>query len=230
MRVLVVEDDKPVADFVRRGLEAEQYAVDVAQDGEEGRRRVRECDYDLLVLDLNLPRTDGFEVLRSLRARNASTPVLILTVRTQVEERVKGLDLGADDYLPKPFAFAELAARVRALLRRSDRSPEVTLRAADLELNRVTRTVIRGGREIGLTRREFALLEYLLRNQGRCVTRAMVVQDVWHYASDTLTNVVDVYINYLRTKVDKGFEAKLIHTIRGVGYQLSEMPEEEEAA
>jgi DNA-binding response OmpR family regulator len=230
MRVLLVEDDKPVADFVRRGLEAEQYAVDVAQDGEEGQRRVRECDYDLLVLDLNLPRTDGFEVLRSFRLRNASTPVLILTVRTQVEERVKGLDLGADDYLPKPFAFAELAARVRALLRRSDRSPEVTLRAADLELNRVTRTVIRGGREIDLTRREFALLEYLLRNQGRCVTRAMVVQDVWHYTSDTLTNVVDVYINYLRTKVDKGFEAKLIHTIRGVGYQLSEMPEEEEAA
>jgi DNA-binding response OmpR family regulator len=230
MRVLVVEDDKPVADFIRRGLEAEQYAVDVAQDGEEAERKVMECDYDLLVLDLNLPRTDGFEVLRSLRARNASTPVLILTVRTQIEDRVKGLDLGADDYLPKPFAFVELAARVRALLRRSDRSPEVTLRVADLALNRVTRTVTRGGREIDLTRREFALLEYLLRHQGRCVTRAMVVQDVWHYTSDTLTNVVDVYINYLRAKVDRGFQPKLIHTIRGVGYQLGEMPEEKEAA
>jgi DNA-binding response OmpR family regulator len=229
MRVLLVEDDKPVAEFVRRGLEGEQYAVDVAQDGEEAQRKVRECDYDLLVLDLNLPRGDGFQVLRSLRARGASTPVLILTVRSAVEDRVKGLNLGADDYLPKPFAFVELAARVRALMRRSGRPSDVILRVADLELDRMARTVTRGGREIVLTPREFALLEYLLRNQGRCVTRTMIVQDVWHYTSDTLTNVVDVYINYLRTKVDRDFEPKLIQTIRGVGYQLSEASEVEAA-
>jgi DNA-binding response OmpR family regulator len=228
MSVLLVEDDKPVAEFVRQGLEAEQYTVDVAHDGEEAQGKLMECDYDLLVLDLNLPRVDGFAVLRSLRARKASTPVLILSVRTEVEDRVRGLNLGADDYLPKPFAFVELAARVRALLRRS--SPlDATLRVADLQLDRMTRTVTRGGREINLTPREFALLEYLLRNQGCCVTRAMIVQDVWHYTSATLTNVVDVYINYLRTKVDRSFEAKLIHTIRGVGYLLGEVKEAEAA-
>jgi DNA-binding response OmpR family regulator len=228
MRVLLVEDDKSVAEFVRRGLEAEQYAVDVAQDGEEAQRKLMGRDYNLLVLDLNLPRRDGFDVLRSLRAQEVSTPVLILTVRSAVEDRVKGLNLGADDYLPKPFAFVELAARVRALLRRS-RSSDSTLRVADLQLDRMTRTVTRGGREISLTPREFSLLEYLLRNQGRCVTRAMAAQDVWHYASNTLTNVVDVYINYLRSKVDRGFDIKLIHTIRGVGYLLSEASEEEAA-
>ena len=229
MGILLVEDDKSVAEFVRQGLEGEQYVVDVAQDCEEAQRKLMECDYDLLVLDLNLPRGDGFDVLRSLRARKASTPVLILTVRSEVEDRVKGLNLGADDYLPKPFAFVELAARVRALLRRSGRPPDVILRVADLELDRMKRTVARGGREINLTPREFALLEYLLRNQYRCVTRAMIVQDVWHYTSTTLTNVVDVYINYLRTKVDRGFETKLIHTIRGVGYSLSEVKEAEAA-
>jgi DNA-binding response OmpR family regulator len=229
MRVLLVEDDKPVAEFVRRGLEAEQYAVDVAQDGEEAQRKVRECDYDLLVLDLNLPRGDGFDVLRSLRARTSSTPVLILSVRSGVEDRVKGLNLGADDYLPKPFAFVELAARVRALIRRGSRPSEVILRIADLELDRMARTVTRGGRQIALTPREFALLEYLLRNRGRCVTRAMIVQDVWHYSAHTLTNVVDVYINYLRSKVDRDFGPKLIQTVRGVGYQLSEARQVEAA-
>jgi DNA-binding response OmpR family regulator len=228
MGVLLVEDDKSVAEFVRQGLEGERYAVDVAQDGEEAQRKLMERDYDLLVLDLNLPRRDGFDVLRSLRAQKARTPVLILTVRSAVEDRVKGLNLGADDYLPKPFAFVELAARVRALLRRST-SSDSTLRVADLQLDRMTRTVTRGGHEINLTPREFALLEYLLCNQGRCVTRTMIVQDVWHYASTVLTNVVDVYINYLRTKVDRDFEPKLIHTIRGVGYTLSEVREAEAA-
>jgi len=228
MGVLLVEDDKPVAEFVRRGLEAEEYIVDVAGDGEEAQRKLAERDYDLLVLDLNLPRGDGFDVLRSLRAQKARTPVLILTVRSAVEDRVNGLNLGADDYLSKPFAFVELAARVRALLRRSSPA-DVALRVADLQLDRMTRTVTRGGREISLTPREFALLEYLLRNQGRCVTRAMIVQNVWHYASATLTNVVDVYINYLRTKVDRGCEPKLIYTIRGVGYTLSESKEAEAA-
>lgn len=229
MRVLLVEDDKPVAEFIRRGLEAEHYEVDLTEDGEEAESLAMKSDYDLLVLDLNLPRQDGLTVLRSLRARKVFTPVLILTVRGQVEDRVKGLDLGADDYLPKPFAFAELAARARALMRRASRPSEVTLRLADLELDRITRTVTRGGRKINLTSREFALLEYLLSNQHRCVTRAMIMQEVWNCTSDTLTNVVDVYINYLRNKVDTGFRPKLIRTIRGVGYLLSEKEEVEAA-
>jgi DNA-binding response OmpR family regulator len=220
--VLLVEDDESVAEFVRQGLEAEQYAVDVALDGEDAERRLSEGDYDLVVLDLNLPGVDGFEVLRFLRTRKACMPVLILTVRDQVEDRVKGLDFGADDYLPKPFAFVELAARVRALLRRRSDYPERVLRVADLALDRMTRTVLRGAREINLTPREFALLEYLLHNRGNCVTRAMIVQDVWHYNSATMTNVVDVYINYLRAKVDRDSDLKLIHTIRGVGYVLDE--------
>jgi DNA-binding response OmpR family regulator len=229
MDVLLVEDDKLVAEFVRQGLEGEHYAVDVVQDGEEAERKLTARSYDLVVLDLNLPHVDGLDVLRFLRGRRASTPVLILTVRGAVEDRVKGLDLGADDYLPKPFAFTELAARVRALVRRNGRHAERILRIADLELDRMTRTVTRRGREISLTPREFALLEYLLRNQGRCVTRAMAAREVWHHDSAVLTNVVDVYINYLRAKVDRDFEPKLIQTIRGVGYTLSESEEVEAA-
>lgn len=229
MRVLLVEDDEPVAESVRRGLEAEDYAVEVARDGEEAEWMAKDKHYDLVILDLNLPRQDGFAVLGSLRARKDSTPVLILTVRRKVEDRVRGLDLGADDYLPKPFAFVELAARVRALTRRNNPPPMVTLRVGNLELNRIERTVTRDGREINLTSREFALLDYLVSNQGRPVTRAMIIRDVWHYASDVLTNVADVYINYLRKKVDKGFERELIHTIRGAGYMLSEVQKEEAA-
>jgi len=226
MRILLAEDDVPVARFVRKGLEAEHYAVDVAADGEEAQFMIEEFDFDLVILDLNLPRVDGLEVLKHARARKASLPILILTARSGIEARVKGLDLGADDYLGKPFSFIELAARVRALLRRNNQPAEVKLRVADLEMDRVERRITRAGRHIELTPREFTFLEYLMRNAGRCVTRAMIIEHVWNFSFDTMTNVVDVYINYLRKKIDQGFEPKLIHTIRGAGYQLGKKSSE----
>jgi two-component system, OmpR family, copper resistance phosphate regulon response regulator CusR len=222
MRVLIAEDDKPVASFVQKGLEAEQYAVDIAQDGDEAQFMVNQFEYDLAVLDLTLPRIDGLDVLKHIRDSKPTMPVLILTGRNRVEDRVKGLDLGADDYLTKPFSFSELSARVRALLRRSSMPAEVVLRVADLALNRVERSVKRGDKAIEMTPKEFALLEYLMRNVGRCVTRAMIIEHVWNLSFDTMTNVVDVYINYVRKKVDQDFEVKLIHTVRGVGYQIGE--------
>jgi DNA-binding response OmpR family regulator len=220
MRVLLVEDDKPVASFLKKGLEAEHYAVDLAEDGEQAQHLADEYQYDIVVLDIGLPKVDGLEVLKHIRAGKTAVPILMLSSRRQVEDRVLGLDLGADDYLPKPFAFSELAARTRSLLRRSQRSPETNPSFEDLELNRVERTVKRGGKPIDLTPKEFALLEYLLQNAGRCVTRAMIIEHVWNLSFDTMTNVVDVYVNYLRKKVDHGFEPRLIHTVRGVGYQL----------
>lgn len=222
MRVLIAEDDKPVASFVQKGLEAEQYAVDVAQDGDEAQFMVNQFDYDLAVLDLSLPRVDGLDVLKHIRESKPALPVLILTGRNRVEDRVKGLDLGADDYLTKPFSFSELSARVRALLRRAAQPAQVVLRVGDLELNRVERTVKRAGQAIELTPKEFALLEYLMRNAGRCVTRAMIIEHVWNLTFDTMTNVVDVYINYLRKKVESGHEHKLIRTVRGVGYHIGD--------
>ena len=222
MRVLIAEDDKPVANFVQKGLEAEQYAVDVAQDGDEAQFMVGQFDYDVAVLDLTLPRVDGLDVLKHIRETKPALPVLILTGRNRVEDRVKGLDLGADDYLTKPFSFSELSARVRALMRRAAQPAEVILRVDNLELNRVERTVKRAGHPMELTPKEFALLDYLMRNAGRCVTRAMIIEHVWNLSFDTMTNVVDVYINYLRKKVDSGYEKKLIRTVRGVGYQIGE--------
>ncbi len=222
MRVLIAEDDKPVANFVQKGLEAEQYAVDVAQDGDEAQFMVGQFDYDVAVLDLTLPRVDGLDVLKHIRETKPALPVLILTGRNRVEDRVKGLDLGADDYLTKPFSFSELSARVRALMRRAAQPAEVILRVDNLELNRVERTVKRAGHPMELTPKEFALLDYLMRNAGRCVTRAMIIEHVWNLTFDTMTNVVDVYINYLRKKVDSGHEKKLIRTVRGVGYQIGE--------
>lgn len=222
MRVLIAEDDKPVASFVQKGLEAEQYAVDVAQDGDEAQFMVGQFDYDVAVLDLTLPRVDGLDVLKHIRETKPALPVLILTGRNRVEDRVKGLDLGADDYLTKPFSFSELSARVRALMRRAAQPAEVILRVDNLELNRVERTVKRAGHPMELTPKEFALLDYLMRNAGRCVTRAMIIEHVWNLSFDTMTNVVDVYINYLRKKVDSGHEKKLIRTVRGVGYQIGE--------
>ena len=221
MRILVVEDDKPVASFVKKGLESEQYAVDLAGDGEDAQALVGEATFDLVILDLLLPKIDGWEVLKHIRTHKPSLPVLILSGRTEVEDRVKGLDLGADDYLTKPFSPGELSARVRALLRRSPNRLGNVLRVEDLELDRAERVVKRAGRRIDLTPHEFALLDYLMRNAGRCVTRAMIIEHVWNFSLDTVTtNVVDVYINYLRSKVDQGFENKLIRTIRSVGYQL----------
>jgi len=220
MRILVVEDDKAVASFVKRGLESEQYAVDVAADGEDAQALFEAASFDLIILDLVLPKVDGLDVLKQIRIRKPSPPVLILSGRARVEDRVKGLDLGADDYLTKPFSFSELSARVRALLRRNPSSFDIILRVEDLELDRAERVVRRSGRRIDLTPREFALLEYLMRNAGRPVTRAMIIEHVWNFSFDTMTNVVDVYINYLRKKVDQGFENKLIHTVRNVGYEL----------
>ena len=222
MRVLIAEDDKPVANFVQKGLEAEQYAVDVAQDGDEAQFMVGQFDYDVAVLDLTLPRVDGLDVLKHIRETKPALPVLILTGRNRVEDRVKGLDLGADDYLTKPFSFSELSARVRALMRRAAQPAEVILRVDNLELNRVERTVKRAGHPMELTPKEFALLDYLMRNAGRCVTRAMIIEHVWKLSFDTMTNVVDVYINYLRKKLNDDASCHLIHTIRGVGYELSD--------
>ncbi|HUZ46800.1 MAG TPA: response regulator transcription factor [Terriglobia bacterium] len=222
MRILVAEDDRPVASFLKKGLEAEHYAVDVAPDGQEALYMAEEYDYDLLVLDLVLPRMDGLQVLRQIRTKKQPLPVLVLTGRSRVEDRVKGLDLGADDYLIKPFAFRELSARVRALLRRGNQPPELSHQVEDLEMNRVDRTVRRGERKIDLTPKEFALLEYLMRNVGRAVSRAMIIEHVWNFSFDTMTNVVDVYINYLRKKVNEGSERRLIHTVRGVGYRIGD--------
>lgn len=225
MRILVVEDDTPLATFVRKGLEAEHYAVDTAGDGEQACSMALESDYDLLILDLNLPKLDGLEVLRALRAKKPGVPVLVLTARSRIEDRVQSLDSGADDCLNKPFSFTELSARVRALLRRGPRTVDTVLQVADLELDRVERKVKRAGKHIDLTSKEFALLEYLLRNAGRRVTRTMIIEHVWNLSFDTSTNIVDVYVNYLRRKVDDGFTPRLIHTVRGVGYELGARPE-----
>jgi DNA-binding response OmpR family regulator len=227
MHILVVEDDRAVASFLKEGLESDQYAVDLARDGEQAQSRVDEADFDLVILDLVLPKLDGFQVLNHIRTQKRSLPVLILSGRTGVEDRVKGLDLGASDYLAKPFSFSELSARVRALLRRSPNPAGVVLRVEDLELDRAERVVRRAGRRIDLTPHELALLEYLMRNAGRCVTRAMIIEHVWKFSFDATTNLVDVYISYLRNKVDLGFQNKLIHTVRSVGYQLGgeEMPD-----
>ena len=221
MRILMAEDDAALASFVRKGLEAEHYAVDVSGDGEQARAMAAELDYDLVVLDLSLPRLDGVSVLRSVRTRKPSVPILVLTGRSRVEDRVQCLDLGADDYLTKPFSFSELSARIRALLRRSHLPAESVLKVDDLQLDRVERRVERCGRRIELTSKEFALLEYMMRNAGRRVTRAMIIEHVWNLSFDTSTNIVDVYVNYLRRKVDDGFARRLIHTVRGVGYELS---------
>jgi two-component system, OmpR family, copper resistance phosphate regulon response regulator CusR len=188
MRILVVEDDAPLATFVRKGLEAEHYAVDTAADGEQACFMALESDYDLLILDLNLPKLDGIEVLRAVRVRKPNLPVLVLTARSRIEDRVQSLDSGADDCLIKPFSFTELSARVRALLRRGPRTVDTVLQVADLELDRVERKVKRGGKTIELTSKEFALLEYLLRNAGRRVTRTMIIEHVWNLSFDTSTN------------------------------------------
>src|SRR5271165_3032669 len=224
MRVLVVEDDAPLASFVRKGLEAEHYAVDVAPDGEQARRMALESDYDLLVLDLNLPKLDGIGVLSSIRPKKPSLPVLVLTARSRVEDRVQSLDSGADDCLIKPFSFTELSARVRALLRRGPRTVDTVLRVADLELDRVERRVERAGKRIELTSKEFALLEYLMRNAGRRITRAMIIEHVWNLSFDTCTNVVDVYVNYSTAQVDKKKVNRLATAIQVAFQQLGAYP------
>jgi len=195
MRILIAEDDETLAKFLREGLEGENYSVDVHHDGEQARSAAMQTDYDVVILDLNLPRLDGVSILRQLRINKPSLPVLILTQRTKVDDRVQCFDTGADDFLPKPFSFSELSARIRALLRRSHMPSEAILKMADLKLDRTQRTVERAGRRIDLTTKEFALLDYLMRNAGRKVTRSMIIEHVWNLTFDTTTNVVDVYIN-----------------------------------
>jgi heavy metal response regulator len=223
MRILVVEDEKRIADFLGRGLQGAGYAVDVAQDGATALQFTHDTDYDLVILDLMLPDMDGLKVLERIRGRRAGPPVLILSARGAVDDRVKGLETGADDYLTKPFAFVELLARVRALLRRGQPSPE-KLQVADLALDCVRRKVTRGSETIELAPKEFGILEYMMRNKGRPLSRTMIVEHVWDMDYDGLTNIVDVYIRHLRSKIDDRFIQKLIHTVRGIGYMI-EAPE-----
>jgi heavy metal response regulator len=223
MRVLVVEDELRVRSFLERGLQEAGFAVDVAADGEDGMRLALVHPYDAIVLDLMLPKRDGLSVLRELRGAGRATPVLVLTARDEVDDRVRGLDAGADDYLPKPFAFAELLARVRALLRRGTARPSL-LEIGDLRIDLLSRKAVRAGVKLELTQKEFALLEYLARHEGEVVTRTMISEHVWDMNFDSFSNVIDVYIRYLRRKIDEPFGTKLIHTRRGVGYVLTASP------
>src|SRR5256885_3213579 len=224
MRILVAEDDPALGSFVKKGLDAEHYAVDISDDGEQARAMAGEFDYDLVVLDLNLPRLDGVAILRYLRTRKPSMPIMVLTGRTRVEDRVQCLDLGADDYLGKPFSFTELSARIRALMRRSHLPAESVLTVDDLKLDRVERRVERAGRRIELTSKEFALLEYLMRNAGRRITRAMIIEHVWNLSFDTCTNVVDVYVNYSTSQVDKRKVGQLAMAIQVAFQKLGVFP------
>lgn len=223
MRFLVVEDEKRIADFLSRGLESAGYAVDVANDGGTAIEMVHQTEYDLVILDMMLPDMDGLQVLEKIRNRKTSPPVLILSARGGVDDRVKGLELGADDYLVKPFAFVELLARVRVLLRRGQPTPE-RLQVGDLVLDCIRRKVARGGENIELAPKEFSILEYMMRNRGRPLSRTMIVEHVWDMDYDGLTNIVDVYIRHLRSKIDDKWPQKLIHTVRGIGYML-DLPE-----
>jgi heavy metal response regulator len=220
MRILVVEDEKKVAGFIKKGLEEEGYAIDVAFDGREGLLMALDGVHDLIILDINLPKLDGLAVLQEFRKNHDNTPVLLLTVRAAIEDKVLGLDTGADDYLTKPFSFHELLARIRALLRRRVEAAPPLLQVADLTLDPARRIVSRGTERIELSTKEFALLDYFMRNPGRVLTRTMIAEHVWDYDFDPMSNIIDVYINYLRKKIDTGREPKLIHTVRGVGYVL----------
>ncbi len=221
MRILVVEDEQKVASFIKKGLQEEGYAVDVAADGLEGLSMLEMNVYDAMILDLMLPKKNGIEVMREVRAKKMNVPVLMLTARDTLADKVMGLDAGADDYLTKPFAFQELLARLRSLLRRGKAEVSM-LKIADLTLDPATRKVKRGETELTLTAKEFSLLEYMMRNAGKPLSRTTLSEHVWDINFDRMTNVVDVYINFLRNKVDKGFETKLIQTVRGVGYTLKE--------
>jgi len=221
MRILVIEDEKKIADFIKRGLKEEGYAADVAYDGENGHFLVKTNDYDLILLDLMLPKIDGLTLCRRLKEEGVTIPIIMLTAKDTVKDKVKGLDSGADDYITKPFAFEELLARMRAVLRTERCAKSSTMLAVeDLALNLVTHKVSRAGKEIELTAKEYALLEYLMRNAGSVVTRTMISEHVWDADFDTFTNVIDVYINYLRNKIDSGHKKKLIATVRGRGYIL----------
>lgn len=222
MRILVVEDEKKLAGFIKRALVEDAHAVDVCHDGEEGAYLALSEDYDLVILDLLLPKKDGLTVLGELRARKAALPVLILSARAEVKDRVKGLDLGADDYLAKPFSLEELRARVRALLRRGSEGQTSVLKVGDVTMDLIRREVRRGKDVVRLTNREYSLLEYLMRNPDRVLTRTAIAEHVWDYNFDWESNVVDVFVNYLRKKLEGEGKPKLIHTVRGVGYMMKE--------
>jgi two-component system copper resistance phosphate regulon response regulator CusR len=222
MRILLIEDEVKLSAFIRRGLVAERYAVDVAKDGRSGLELAQTYQYDLIILDLMLPVMDGSEVLRRLRKENSSVPVLILSARDSLQDKVSNLETGADDYLTKPFAFAELLVRIKALMRRGPVNRASTIRVSDLELDRLSQQVKRSGHRIDLTSKEYALLEYLMSNAGRVLSRNMIIEHVWDQSFDGITNIVDVYIRHLRNKVDSGHEPKLLRTVRGVGYTIRE--------
>ena len=222
MRILLVEDDLNLAQFIRKGLKEEHYAVDFAADGEAGLELALNNPYDLLILDVMLPKLDGLTLCRRIRAKGDTTPILLLTARNTLETKVSGFDIGADQFLPKPFAFVELLARIRALLRRGGQQPAVHLQAADLTLDPSTRRVWRAGNEISLTNKEYALLEFLLRNKNRVLTRTVIIEHVWDISYDPMTNIVDAHIRALRAKIDRDFAPPLIATVRGAGYMLEE--------
>jgi heavy metal response regulator len=220
MRVLVIEDEKQLLKIIGERLKEEGYATDLVRDGIEGLHFAESLDYDCIILDIMLPSMDGFSVLRKLRARKINTPILILTAKDTIKDKVSGLDLGADDYITKPFSFEELIARVRAMLRRKSGEKETVLFISDLTLDLITREVSRGNHLIELTSKEFAILEYLLRNKGRVLTKSQIANHVWNYEFEYKSNIVEVYVRYLRKKLEDNFENKLIHTVSGVGYVI----------
>lgn len=222
MKILVIEDEKKVANFLQKGLKEEQFVVDIAYDGLDGEHLATTNEYDLILLDIMLPGKDGIEILKTLRQRRINIPVIMLTAKEMVEDKLKGFNAGCDDYISKPFSFEELLVRIRAVLRRGSGTLSNVLTFADLTIDLISHKVIRDDREIELTAKEYTLLEYLVRNPNRVLTRTMIAEHVWDYNYDSFTNVIDVYINYLRNKVDRGFATKLIHTVRGVGYVLKE--------
>lgn len=222
MRILVIEDEKKVASFVKKGLEEEYYYVDVAYDGKTGLKLALSEDYDLMIFDIMLPYRDGVSLVKDVRNSNISTPILLLTAKLTINDKIEGLDSGADDYLTKPFAFEELLARIRALLRRKEKDKQLQLKVMDLLLDTQTHIVKRDNVEINLTPKEYSILEYLLRNKNKVISRTILTEHVYDYHFDTDSNVIDVHINKLRNKIDKGFEKQILHTIRGVGYTVKD--------
>lgn len=225
MRIILIEDDQKLAAITKKGLEEEHYAVDVFHEGEKGAYWAAVNDYDLIILDIMLPGKDGIEICNEIRQKKILTPILMLTAKTSIKDKVKGLDTGADDYLTKPFDFEELLARVRSLLRRNQTYKAKTLKIVDLEFDPASRTVSRADKKIALTGKEYAILEYLMRNQGRVLTETMIFEHVWDMSFNSESNIVNVYVHHLREKIDRGFDKKLIKTIRGLGYSITDEDE-----
>lgn len=224
MRVLAIEDDRRISSVIKKGLTEDRFAIDTAFDGDEGQYLAESESYDLIILDIMLPKVDGLTICKELRAKNIKTPILMLTAKTSLEDRVTGLDSGADDYLAKPFAYIELRSRAHALIRRNKQNPLPVLKIADMEIDSLKHKATRAGKPIALTPKEFAILELLLRHKDEVVTRTMVTEHVWDYNFDSMSNIIDVFVAALRRKVDKGAKIPLIHTVHGVGYKISDVP------